>query len=101
MRLKTGVKIQGIRPELLFALNVADRVYNTHGEELVITSIKDGKHKVGSKHYSGDAADLRIKFFTEPKKKEVHARLIASLGQDYDVVLHETHIHVEFDPKYA
>lgn len=101
MKLKSGVKIQGIRPELLFALNVADRIYNTRGKELVITSLNDGVHSPGSKHYSGDAADLRTRFFTHPQQKEIEARLVASLGQDYDVVLENDHIHIEYHPKKA
>ncbi len=99
MILKTGVKIQGIRNELLYALNVADKIYSSFGEELVITSLVDGGHGVGSFHYNGLAADLRTRYFDRPTQERVHLRLIKSLGNDYDVILEPDHIHLEFQPK--
>lgn len=99
MILKPGVKISGVRPETVFAISVAGRIWDRHGKELVITSVKDGKHKTGSKHYSGDAFDGRTRYFDVPEQEEIKAELINALGPDFDVVLHKTHMHVEFHPK--
>jgi hypothetical protein len=100
MILKEGVVIGGIRPELLFALNVCDAVYNAHGQELVITAIKDGKHSATSLHYSGCAADLRTRYFNANEAKVVAQEIRDRLGVDYDVILEKDHIHLEYQPKY-
>ena len=64
-------------------------------QEMVITSAKDGKHKDGSKHYEGKAVDLRIRDFYDAWI----TYLKQSLGKDWDVVLEDDHIHVEYAPK--
>ena len=100
MRLKDNtVKIQGIRPELLFALNVADIVWMERGQELVLTSLGDGKHSKASLHYSGNAADLRTNYFDSDEKKSAASSLKSKLNIDYDVVVEKTHIHLEYQPK--
>jgi len=53
----------------------------------------------GSKHYEGMAVDLRTFFFTREEVENVATDLHAELGEDYDVVVEPTHIHVEYDPK--
>lgn len=98
MILKHGVKISGIRPELVLALFMAERVYANHGERLTITSVLDGEHMMASLHYIGCAADLR--------RPATHFREIAdhirdNLGVEFDVVLNTDHIHIEFQPKDA
>ena len=100
MRLKdNSVKIQGISPELLFGLIVADRVYENHGRELVITSLNDGKHSKTSLHYSGNAGDLRTYYFTIDETIIVRNEIKERLGNDYDVIIDGDHIHLEFQPK--
>ena len=99
MKLKAGVIIQGIRPELVFALNVADRIYKMFGEILVITSLDDGKHSKLSLHYSGAAADLRTRYFDEMEIGKVADMLRSDLGVDFDVVIESDHIHLEYQPK--
>lgn len=96
MQLKTGVRIFGVRPELVLALTIIERVYQTQGSELVITSVTDGEHMRGSLHYTGAAVDLRLPV-TDVDTIVVHLK--ADLGQDFDVVLEPDHIHVEFQPK--
>ena len=65
-----------------------------------ITSGTDGRHMVGSKHYSGEAIDVRSYNF--PSRQGVVAfaeKLRLRLGKDYDVVVEHDHIHLEYDPK--
>jgi hypothetical protein len=97
MNFKHGVKysIDGV----VRIFMVADEIWRDLGAELVVTSLMEGEHRNGSKHYVGDAADLRSRYFSEEKKLQAVRRLRASLGDDYDVVVHSTHIHCEYDKK--
>lgn len=96
MQLKTGVRIFGIRPELVLALTIIERVYRTQGSDLVITSLMEGEHMRGSLHYTGAAVDLRLPTASVPNVVE---HLATDLGADFDVVLEPDHIHVEYQPK--
>jgi len=87
-------------PEIKHAQKVADNLCRTVcGAEATCTAGFDGKHKYGSKHYDGNAFDLRIKYFTPEQRNDLFQLLKTTLGADYDVVLHSTHIHIEYDPK--
>ena len=99
MQLKTGVKLVGIKPELVLGLYIADSVYRKYQTELVITSVVDGVHKRKSLHYSGYAADLRIWGFSADLLREVAIEIQKALGEDYDVVVESNHIHLEYEPK--
>lgn len=82
------------------AWTIADEVSKRiTGKEIVITSILDGNHKDGSKHYTGDAFDQRKHIYTPQQQKELLKELRAELGPDYDVVEEATHFHIEYDPK--
>lgn len=102
IEIKQGTRIHGIRNELILAIMIAEGVFGQQHAELVITSGINGLHRPGSKHYTGDAIDLRSKTLNEPHRalKELKKRL----GTDYDVLLegHETpnaHFHIEWHPK--
>jgi hypothetical protein len=97
--LKGGVRLLGIRPEMIVALMVAQNVYSRAGAALVITSVTEGTHKRASKHYTGCAADLRTFNLAADIVGNVVASLVGELGPDFDVVLEADHIHIEFDPK--
>lgn len=101
MILKNGVCPKMIRPELLLALNIANKVWEKNSQDLVVTSLNDGEHSRGSLHYCGQAADLRTRYFTEEVKIMVADDLINALGRHtgYDVVIEKDHIHIEWHPK--
>lgn len=87
-------------PEIVHAMKVADNLSRSiAGKEAVVTSILDGKHKKGSKHYTGNAFDLRIYIYTKEQLNDLIDLLKTTLGPNYDVVLENDHIHIEFDPK--
>jgi hypothetical protein len=95
--LKAGVRVLGIRPEVVLALMIARDVYESFGahDSFVITSAVEGQHKRASKHYSGAAVDLR-----RPNAADIIvADLQRRLGNDYDVILEADHVHLEYDPK--
>ena len=93
-----NVRIDGISLEILAAIHTAGRIWKAHGmTSLVITSAVDGPHSTTSLHHEGHAVDLRSR--TLPDDIGMAANLAADLGDDYDVVLEPTHIHVEYDPR--
>ncbi len=96
--LKQGIKINLLQPEIVLAIIAIRDVYEFYNEpELIITAGNDGKHMVGSLHYKGYAIDLRL-----PKEGKnwgaIVAMIKAFLGENFDVILEKTHIHVEYDP---
>lgn len=96
--LKEGVRLLGIRPELVIAIVITGDVYESFGESLVITSVVDGQHMRASLHYVGAAFGARL---PSRNPDALRQRLAEALGADFDVVLEETHIHVEWQPKVA
>lgn len=100
MILKGDVDPQGIRPELNLALMVAESVFARRGIECVITSLTDGKHSRTSLHYSGCAADLRIRHMPREVAEEIAQEIDVALPNDqYDVIMESTHLHIEYQPK--
>ncbi len=99
LAIKMGVALQGLHPEMLVALQVAEGVYAEYGTQCVVTGAKDGKHGRGSLHYKGYAVDLRTRTVPEVMREAVAGVLRERLGAEFDVVLESDHIHVEFDPK--
>lgn len=96
MKFKKGVEfsVGGI----IKILMASEKVYWGLGRDCVVTSLMDGTHMEGSFHYKGLAADLRTNYFNNAQKRIAVKRLKEELGEDYDVVLERTHIHVEYDP---
>ena len=99
MRLKKGSKWTGLKPEILLAVMVADSVYSQFGHELVLTEGTGGKHMNGSKHYIGDAVDIRTNYLTDDELRDIVDQIRDRLTVDFDVVVEATHLHLEFDPK--
>jgi hypothetical protein len=116
MRLKAGVRLGLLQPQIVLALQVAEKIFDRYYVDLVITSCNDGRHMEGSKHYTGCAVDLRTKHIDGEHtlavfgvsggevKQKILRQLKRALGMDFDILLeglgtaHE-HIHLEWDPK--
>jgi hypothetical protein len=99
---KEGVRFDNLTPRMLLGFFACFQVYNERGVPCVITAGCDGKHMKASKHYVGDALDLRLpsRYSNyEDLDHKVVAELKEALGKQFDVVLEGDHIHVEFDPK--
>lgn len=95
--IKPGVRVRGLSNEILLAIVIAESVYRETQGLMVITSLTDGKHSVGSLHYTGEAVDLRLP--STIVIDQVVSQLKSALGSSYDVILETDHIHIEYDPK--
>lgn len=122
-----SVDLVGIQPQMLFAAMALQTLLFEHGiarilkaltstshtEELdpsvllamlpntVITAATDGPHSRASLHYSGSALDFRTRDLGLDRHgmESLAKTLRERLGHDFDVVLEETHLHVEWQPK--
>ena len=99
MKLKEGVNIQGLDIRMRTVLIAAEKLWEIYGHELVITSGLEGEHSAGSLHYYGLAVDFRTNYFSREVLGKISHLLRIELGRCFDVILYETHIHVEYDPK--
>jgi len=99
MKLKPGVKPAGLKPELVLALIVAESVYQNYGYEMTVTSINDGTHGRQTLHDFGYAADLRTRNVPESEREPMVTEIQQRLGDQYDVILENDHIHLEYDPR--
>ena len=109
IRLKPGVRLKELQPQMALAAHVVDGVfYDFSILECWITSANDGRHSPTSLHYRDGlcrALDFRT-HQTDLDGREVALRneVKARLGDDFDVVLEDVggpneHLHVEYDPK--
>ena len=101
LKVKTGVT-----PRNLYIMAAISNVIQQMDEpvDVTITSGTDGKHMTGSKHYSGDALDIRSKNFPNAQSKRAFmTAVLMRLGKGYQMILeHEgkaqEHFHCEYDP---
>lgn len=63
IKFKKGVSWQGVSPEIVLAIIAAGGVISsaTYDGTCWITSVRDGEHMKGSRHYIGEAFDCRSK----------------------------------------
>lgn len=97
---KPGIRLNNLQPQIILGLLAVHSIYEEYGYELVITSVSEGKHKIGSLHYSGCAVDLRINNIAKHDLSSIISSIKNALGSNFDVVWEVTHLHVEYDPKY-
>jgi len=96
MLIKAGVDISRLNREIRRQLPVmAQACEELTMSELNITSTYEGDHGEGSLHYCNDAVDIR----RPPAPDSVVKRLKRALPKDFDIVLENNHIHIEYDPK--
>jgi hypothetical protein len=89
----------GWRPEIVFAVQAAHSAYQAHGYDCIVTSGVEGTHSETSLHYPGSAADFRTNHVPEPLRAQIAKMIGEALGEDFDVILESTHLHVEFQPR--
>lgn len=97
MQIKKGVRLQGLKPEMVVAIMVANGVFREKAEVMRLTSVTDGAHMAGSLHHVGLAVDIGLPRFNAVEP--IMASLKELLGAEFDIVLEPSHIHMEYDPK--
>lgn len=102
--IKDGVKINGVKPEIVLALLVIQPIFRRFGYDMVITEVTGAKHSRGSLHYVGLAADLRSKHLSNEHKNLILIQAQAALGPEFDIILEarnqdNEHYHLEYQPK--
>jgi len=97
LKIKEGVILSGLQLPMRDCLLFANNIWKDLDQELVITSGLDGTHSAGSLHYYGYALDFRTRYFSDVQKQIAFDDLTDSLGSDYNVIWHTSHIHVEYD----
>lgn len=96
MKVLNGECVEKLRPEILLVLRLFDDMYLSIGEELEVTWCTGGQHMIGSLHSKRRAFDISIASYNP---RWIVERVKVILGVDYDVVLEEACLHVEWDPK--
>jgi hypothetical protein len=99
MSIKADVSIAKLTPQMAVAHTIVAAVFKQHGYECIITSGDDGKHSANSLHYEGKALDFRTRHLLPSDKAAIAEQVARALGDNFDVVLERTHLHVEYDPK--
>ena len=93
--IKKGAKVNGLRPEMVLAYVICAPIMAKYGQDMVLTEGTGGKHSKTSRHYIGMAMDLRTWTLTD--RDACTAELREALSDEYVVVLHDTHIHIQFN----
>lgn len=81
-----------LNPPAQKGLGKVASLYASKGKDLFVTCLRDGNHMNGSFHYIGMAFDIRKA--SSITWKAIHQKL----GPDFDVIEHDTHFHIEYDP---
>ncbi len=98
MKIKTGVSLLGLKPEMNVALMIAKDVIEGYGVECVITSGVEGKHsKKTSKHYVGYALDLRSRDLAEEDRQACADKISEALGAEYYCAFEVDHFHISYN----
>ena len=98
--IKPGVDLTDMSPAIIDVFDDIVAVWRQHAPSVkpVITAGRDGKHKVGSKHYTGEAIDLRTSKLRQEQICIIKNALQKAIGSSYDVLFEVNHYHVEYDP---
>jgi len=74
-----------------------NRYLKVLGVAAVITPLCDGTHSRQSRHYIGMAMDLRTRDLETSDKRKVADKITDALGDEYFVLLEDTHLHLQFN----
>ncbi len=100
LKLERGVSLRGLKPEMTVGVVVVALQFISAGVDCVVTAGTNGEHMPGSLHYAGQAADFRTRHITSRDDlNKLVTRIRKALGPEYDVVVHDTHLHIEYQPK--
>jgi len=85
---------------MILAFFIVQQVFAEFRYNCILTSGTEGKHKDHSHHYKALAMDFRIWHVgTQPERETIAKDCQERLGDEFQVVLSDSCLHVEFDPK--
>ena len=96
---KSSVCFKYITNTHLIIICAVKECWSNRKNEPVVTSAFDGKHMPNSRHYVGEALDVRTSTLKPQEVTEFANSLKNYLGKSFDVVVEADHIHIEYDPK--
>ena len=108
IKIKPGVTLHVMTPQIVLALGVADEVYKMFGQDCWITSINDGVHLGApvwgdslNPHMLGKAVDLRTQNIPAERRGALYHYLKDALGSSFVCLfehqgLPQEHIHIQF-----
>ena len=99
MKIKPGVRLTGMQPQMVLAAVIAESVFVKYGVECVLTSGVEGKHSGTCRHYLGFAIDTRSRDFNPADIPKVLAALKEALTDEFYVAFETNHFHISFKPK--
>ena len=97
---KEGVPFKGLKAITYQAMFICAQVFNKKHVPLVVTCTTDGQHMKKSFHYTGEAFDIRTRRLTVVEKTRLYNEIkleLQKLSEYFQVVMEDTHIHVEHD----
>jgi hypothetical protein len=105
IKIKSDVRVNKMKPQTVFAVNVANEIYRSYGMTLWITSGNEPYAKRASPNYheNGYAFDIALPSRSDGyvlnvfSDDEIATLIKSTLGYEYDVVREVDHIHIEFD----
>jgi len=80
LRIKSGVRLTGVKPELVIGIIRVLGVFESYDIDMWLTSVVDGVHREGSRHYAGEAFDIRTTHLATKTKANILRAVRAALG---------------------
>lgn len=103
---KTSVSINGLKPEMMFAVMAVMQASRQTDIDIYVTSACDGSHSDTSLHYIGHAMDFDAARDISQGEEALITRLIRqALPREFDLLAERdkegkfSHWHIEFQPK--
>ena len=96
-----SLKHRNVNPGLVwaFAWPIIARSFEELGYDCRLTEVLGGSHGNHSLHYDGLGIDLEMQHLKADDRVAVAMMLNDRLGPDFDIVMEESHFHIEYDPK--
>ena len=100
------VKISGLKPEMVVANILVNQVFEKYHLDTIITAgteefYPNGKriHMIDSLHIEGYALDYRSRHIPPGVYTKLCSDIIGAVGPEFQLIKHEKHLHLEFDPE--
>jgi len=97
MYIKKDVRLRSLCACMVPALIICCDFFNSIKKEIIITSGNEGIHKKGSKHYDGEAFDIRTYHLSKSEISQFQSYFRKRCDSCFDLVIEKDHAHIEYD----